>query len=171
MGAYKVYASAVGLASQLRELTSEQVFIVEGPLLHRVRIGPIPSQSALAALSDALEAAGLGRLRAGPAAAEQEAEAEDPFPNSPTAWSGRPLVFTSEAGRFMQFGAYRAREKAEALALRLQELLEVPVFVMEAQLASGDLVHRVRAGPIESDATYRALSSAAESLGFLMDQP
>ena len=172
MGAYGVRASAVGLAARLRTLTDERVFVVEGPQLHRVRIGPIPSQSALDALSDALEAAGFGRLRAGPAARQDgEAEADDPFPNSPTAWSGRPLVFTSEAGRFMQFGAYRARAKAEALAQRLQELLEVPVFIMEAQPASGALVHRVRAGPIESEATYRALSSAAESLGFLMDRP
>lgn len=75
-------------------------------------------------------------------------------------------MVSDEEGRFMQFGAFQSHAKAQALALRLQELIAVPVFIMETQLESGALLHRVRAGPIESDATQRDLADAAQSLGF-----
>ena len=172
MGAYRVRDSAFSLAARLREMTDEQVFVLEGSL-HRVRIGPLASQSALDSLSDALDAAGFGRPRmvpsAGGGSAGQDGDvaATATSANPPSVPLGiRPLMVSDEEGRFMQFGAFQSHAKAQALALRLQELIAVPVFIMETQLESGALLHRVRAGPIESDATQRDLADAAQSLGF-----
>ena len=172
MGAYRIRDSAFSLAARLREMTDEQVFVLEGSL-HRVRIGPLASQSALDILSDALDAAGFGRPRMVPSAGggsagqDGEAAATATSANPPSIPLGiRPLMVSDEEGRFMQFGAFQSHAKAQALALRLQELIAVPVFIMETQLDSGALLHRVRAGPIESDATQRDLADAAQSLGF-----
>ena len=175
MGAYRIRDSAFSLAARLREMTDEQVFVLEGSL-HRVRIGPLASQSALDILSDALDAAGFGRPRmvpsAGGGSAGQDGDAAATgaaatSANPPPIPLGiRPLMVSDEEGRFMQFGAFQSHAKAQALALRLQELIAVPVFIMETQLDSGALLHRVRAGPIESDATQRDLADAAQSLGF-----
>ena len=172
MGAYRIRDSAFSLAARLREMTDEQVFVLEGSL-HRVRIGPLASQSALDSLSDALDAAGFGRPRmvpsAGGGSAGQDGDvaATATSANPPSVPLGiRPLMVSDEEGRFMQFGAFQSHAKAQALALRLQELIAVPVFIMETQLESGALLHRVRAGPIESDATQRDLADAAQSLGF-----
>ena len=154
-------------------MTDEQVFVLEGSL-YRVRIGPLASQFALDMLSDALDAAGFGRPRTVPSAGPEvlanagtSAAATGTSANPPSEPLGiRPLMVSGEEGRFMQFGAFQSHAKAEALALRLQELIAVPVFIMETQQESGALLHRVRAGPIESDATQRDLADAAQSLGF-----
>ena len=173
MGAYRVRDSAFSLAARLREMTDEQVFVLEGSL-YRVRIGPLASQSALDMLSDALDAAGFGRPRRVPSAGAEvladagtSAAATGTSANLPSEPLGiRPLMVSGEEGRFMQFGAFQSHAKAEALALRLQESIAVPVFIMETQQESGALLHRVRAGPIDSDATQRDLADAAQSLGF-----
>ena len=173
MGAYRVRDSAFSLAARLREMTDERVFVLEGSL-YRVRIGPLASQSALDMLSDALDAAGFGRPRRVPSAGDEvladagtSAAATGTSANPPSEPLGiRPLMVSGEEGRFMQFGAFQSHAKAEALALRLQESIAVPVFIMETQQESGALLHRVRAGPIDSDATQRDLADAAQSLGF-----
>ena len=173
MGAYRVRDSAFSLAARLREMTDERVFVLEGSL-YRVRIGPLASQSALDMLSDALDAAGFGRPRRVPSAGAEvladagtSAAATGTSANPPSEPLGiRPLMVSGEEGRFMQFGAFQSHAKAEALALRLQESIAVPVFIMETQQESGALLHRVRAGPIDSDATQRDLADAAQSLGF-----
>ena len=165
MGAYALRSRALNLAARLRSLTDLPVRVLEPPPLHRVRIGPVGSPAALSALSDALEAAGFSGIRSVPsvgAVRRQDADAEAGLPPS------RPLVVTEGEGRFMQFGAYRVRAAAETLALRLRGLIDEPVVVTEIE-RDGAPLHRVRAGPIRSEESMRALRDAAASLGFAAD--
>lgn len=165
MGAYALRSRALNLAARLRSLTDLPVRVLEPPPLHRVRIGPVGSPAALSALSDALEAAGFSGIRSVPsvgAVRRQDADAAAGLPPS------RPLVVTEGEGRFMQFGAYRVRAAAETLALRLRGLIDEPVVVTEIE-RDGAPLHRVRAGPIRSEESMRALRDAAASLGFAAD--
>ena len=70
--------------------------------------------------------------------------------------------------RFLQFGAYRDRDAAATSATRLQDLTGERVHVSEAEI-DGATLHRVRAGPIESEEALRDLVEAAESIGFAVD--
>ena len=163
LGAYAVRARAESLAARLRNVTDVPVHILDSPSpLYRVRVGPIDSPAALSALSATLEGTGYGSVRS--VASDQDAAAA----GQSAGRQGRPLVVTAPEGRFMQFGAYRARATAETLALRLRGLIDEPVEVTVTQPNDAPL-HRVRAGPIESDESLHILVEAAESIGFAVD--
>ena len=164
LGAYAVRARAESLAARLRNVTDVPVHILDSPSpLYRVRVGPIDSPAALSALSATLEGTGYGSVRS--VASDQDAAAAA---GQSAGRQGRPLVVTAPEGRFMQFGAYRARATAETLALRLRGLIDEPVEVTVTQPNDAPL-HRVRAGPIESDESLHILVEAAESIGFAVD--
>ena len=188
MGAYRHRSTALTLAALLRDAIGQPVRVVEQPALHRVRIGPIASRQALMALLDDLRKAGYGAVRlpssmrqdgsAQPAAqqeapkeaprTEKDAPATDASPLFPSGQEAQALVVVEDGSRFLQFGAYKARDSAEKLASRLRELLGSPVLVSEAQVGDA-LVHRVRSGPIESEDALRSLVDAAEGIGFEVD--
>lgn len=177
MGAYKHHSTALTLASLLRDATDQTVRVVELPELYRVRIGPIDSREALMALVDDLWQAGYGAVRlpssakdpSGAAPAEQGAAEADAAPLQFIFEQGSPAFVVQENGsRFLQFGAYRDRDAAATSATRLQDLTGERVHVSEAEI-DGATLHRVRAGPIESEEALRGLVEAAESIGFAVD--
>lgn len=188
MGAYRHRSTALTLASLLRDAIGQPVRVVEQPALHRVRIGPIASRQALMALLDDLKKAGYGAVRlpssmrkdeGAQPAAQQDAPEEAPRkqkdapataapPLFPAGQEAQALVVEEDGSRFLQFGAYKARDTAEKLASRLRELLGAPVLVSEAQVGDA-LVHRVRSGPIASEDALHSLVDSAESIGFAVD--
>ena len=177
MGAYRHHSTALTLASLLRDATDQTVRVVELPELYRVRIGPIDSHEALMALVDDLQQAGYGAVRlpssakgpSGAAPAEQAADEADAAPLQFIFEQGSPAFVVQENGsRFLQFGAYRDRDAAATSATRLQDLTGERVHVSEAEI-DGATLHRVRAGPIESEEALRDLVEAAESIGFAVD--
>ena len=178
MGAYRHRSTAQTLAALLRDATDQSVRVVDLPALHRVRIGPIDSHEALLALVEDLKAAGYGAVRlpsssakdpTGQAAAEQAnaAPAEAP-PQFIIEQRAQAFVVQENGSRFLQFGAYRDRDAAETLATRLRDSTGAPAHVSEAEI-DGATLHRVRAGPIDSEDALRNLVEAAESIGFAVD--
>ena len=178
MGAYRHRSTAQTLAALLRDATDQSVRVVDLPALHRVRIGPIDSREALMALVEDLRSAGYGAVRlpsssakdpTGQAAAEQAnaAPAEAP-PQFTIEQRAQAFVVQENGSRFLQFGAYRDRDAAETLATRLRDSTGAPAHVSEAEI-DGATLHRVRAGPIDSEDALRNLVEAAESIGFAVD--
>ena len=178
MGAYRHRSTAQTLAALLRDATDQSVRVVDLPALHRVRIGPIDSREALMALVEDLRSAGYGAVRlpsssakdpTGQAAAEQAnaAPAEAP-PQFTIEQRAQAFVVQENGSRFLQFGAYRDRDAAETLATRLRDSTGAPAHVSEAEI-DGTTLHRVRAGPIDSEDALRNLVEAAESIGFAVD--
>ena len=178
MGAYRHRSTAQTLAALLRDATDQSVRVVDLPALHRVRIGPIDSPEALLALVEDLRTAGYGAVRlpsssakdpSGQAAAEQaNAETAEAPPQFALEQGAQAFVVQENGSRLLQFGAYRDRDAAETLATRLRDSTGAPVHVSEAEI-DGATLHRVRAGPIDSEDALRNLVEAAEFIGFTID--
>ncbi len=77
-----------------------------------------------------------------------------------------PRVLQEDGWSFVQAASYASRAPAEALAVRLREVAEHPVWVSEAQGVDGRTWSRVRIGPVPSAADLAALTAALEDLGF-----
>ena len=160
IGAYAVRATADTLASQLRLITSEPVFVAEVPkdeggFLYRVRIGPLKSDASLDALLDALRSS----YRSGWVLPSMEPD------KIRTAF-----VVRKDDDAFLQVGAYTVRAAADALAAELRgQIGAASVRVTEATGSGGKLVYRVRVGPAASKDSLSALVEALESLGYAVD--
>jgi len=185
MGAYAVRSTAEILASQLRLVTSEPVFVSEvvddgGRSLYRVRIGPVGSDDALATIVDALRPNyGTGWVLPGTESAPPISSARStrvapptrPTPSTPpararntkTAW-----VVHEDSEYFVQVGAYAARSWADAVASELSRQIDGTVRVTEVSRDNGDPAYRVRVGPVTND-SLPALVDALESLGYVVD--
>ena len=77
-----------------------------------------------------------------------------------------PRILREDGWSFVQAASYASRTPAEALAVRLREVAEHPVWVSEAQGVDGRTWSRVRIGPVPSAADLAALTAALEDLGF-----
>ena len=158
--AYASRTQAERLSERLRELTDHPVWVSEGRTpagepLSRVRVGPIPSRDALAALGAALEAEGFGPLSLPPPEGAMRPPTGAP-----------PLVVTAEGERYVQAGAYAVKAAAEELAARLAQLSRHPTGISEAALPGGQRVYRVRIGPVKSGQALDDLVAALEEHGY-----
>lgn len=61
----------------------------------------------------------------------------------------QPMVESSGGGYFLQLGAFSSAQAAEQLRVRLQTLVNANAFVSPVQ-ANGQILHRVRVGPLSS---------------------
>lgn len=159
MGAYAVRATADTLASQLRLVTSEPVFLAEtlnddGRPLYRVRIGPIMSEASLASL--------VGTLRAGYGGGWV-------MPSVETDGTRTAFVVHDESERFLQMGAYEDRSAANALVSELRGRVDIEANITEVLRGGGKPLYRVRIGPITSEEALIGLVEAVESLGYVVD--
>ena len=170
MGAYAARNTAEILASQLRSVTPERVFVAEmvdddGRSLHRVRIGPIESDASLAALAHAL-GPDYGTDWAPPATSSTRSA---PSTASPTARkTGTAFIVVRGSEGFVQVGAYSARSTASMLASELRLQVDPDVRVTEVMRESGGSVYRVRIGPVPAD-SLDVLIDALETLGYVID--
>ena len=169
MAAYATAAKANALADRLRRVTEHPVRVAEKRGLHRVRIGPVPTQEALRALVGVLRDAGYGGVRM---AARQDGDnvdgAETPANRGTRPTPPAPLqafVVTAGGETFLQVGAFGARAKAAARADELRGLVATPIRVVEGVLPSGKLVHRVRFGPLRSNAELDGVVDALAAAG------
>ena len=159
MGAYAVRSTSNTLASQLRLVTSEPVFVAEalnndGVSLYRVRIGPIASDASLATL--------LGALRSNYGSGWV-------LPSVETDRRRTAFVVHEDSERFLQMGAYAARSAASALVSELRGQVDGQLRITEVLRGGGEPIYRVRIGPIASDESLLALVDVVESLGFVVD--
>ncbi len=95
-----------------------------------------------------------------PSPSPTEPGADDPPVATP------PRVLHEDGWSFVQAASYASRAPAEALAVRLREVSEHPVWVSEAQGVDGRIWSRVRIGPVPSAADLAALTTVLEDLGF-----
>ena len=159
MGAYAVRSTANTLASQLRLVTSEPVFVAkalndDGDALYRVRIGPIASDASLATLLDALRSSyGSGWV----------------LPSMEMDTRRTAFVVHEGSERFLQMGAYAARSAANALISELRGEIDGQLRITQVLRSGGEPIYRVRIGPIASDESLLALVGMVESLGFVVD--
>ena len=175
MAAYATAAKANALADRLRRVTEHPVRVAEKRGLHRVRIGPVPTQEALRALVGVLRDAGYGGVRM---AARQDGDsvdgAETPANRGTRQTPAAPLqafVVTAGGETFLQVGAFGARAKAAARADELRGLVATPIRVAEGVLPSGKLVHRVRFGPLRSNAELDGVVDALAAAGHPVAMP
>ena len=177
MAAYAVRSTAESLASQLRLVTAQPVFVSEavnndGKSLYRVRIGPVGSDASLAILVDALRPNyGSGWVLPSTSSTRSTPSTRSTSPTAPararttrSAW-----VVYGGSERFVQVGAYSARSSAEAIASELSPRIDGAVRVTEVSRDSGDPVYRVRIGPVLTDDSLVALVAALESMGYVVD--
>ena len=186
MGAFAEGAPAHTVANLLGDATHE-IVRVEGPqdgaadAFYRVRIGPIESMDALAALADSLEAEGFGRPRmsTGSAAAQifenldeysEEYDFEDQLEGNEAIRTLDGFIVQEGAMRFLQLGAFEVRLTANQLANRLRQLTDHVVAVAETNQPDGAQIYRVRVGPIESDRSFVELASVLIANGYDIDQ-
>ena len=164
--AYADAETAEEAADRVRAIVDPPVRVDEARpdgdrVLHRVRIGPVPSYEELVGVADALEVAGYGVMtvpaprEADPAAGEVRA--------ADTGLRPPPLVLREAGERFLQAGAFAVRATAEALATRLRDRVPTPVRVTETLHADGRALYRVRVGPIGSGTTTASLVDAIEA--------
>ena len=179
MGAYAVRSTAEILASQLRLVTSEPVLVSEavnndGRSLHRVRIGPVGSDDALATLVDDLRPNyGTGWVLPSTPATSATRSTTAPRPiastrpvkaqTTKTAW-----VVHGDSEYFVQVGAYAAHSWANTVASELSRQIDATVRVTEVSRDNGDPAYRVRIGPVTDD-SLTDLVDALESLGYVVD--
>lgn len=177
MGAYGTARKANALAERLRRVTEQSVTVAERGGLHRVRIGPLQTQDALRALTGALQEAGYGDVRmvgqrslrpskANEADATDKAERDA---RKATTWKAFPVRVDGET--FLQIGAFAARGTAVARATELRGLLATPVRVVAGTLPSGRAAHRVRIGPLRSDADLAAVADTLAAAGRQLAMP
>lgn len=174
MAAYATAAKANALADRLRRVTEHPVRVAEKRGLHRVRIGPVPTQE-VRALVGVLRDAGYGGVRM---AARQDGDsvdgAETPANGGTRPTPATPLqafVVTAGGETFLQVGAFGARAKAAARADELRGLVATPIRVAEGVLPSGKLVHRVRFGPLRSNAELDGVVDALAAAGHPVAMP
>ncbi len=75
----------------------------------------------------------------------------------------KAFIVHEGARRFLQMGAYAVRSTADTLAAQLRLITSEPVVVGEALADDAGPLHRVRIGPIESDASLETLLDALRS--------
>ena len=185
MGAFAEGAPAHTVANLLGDATHE-IVRVEGPqdgaadAFYRVRIGPIESMDALAALADRLEADGFGRPRMSTSLAaaqifenldeDSEEDFEDQLEGNEAIRTLDGFIVQEGAMRFLQLGAFEVRLTANQLANRLRQLTDHVVAVAETNQPDGAQIYRVRVGPIESDRSFVELASVLIANGYDIDQ-
>ena len=160
-GAYAKPANADAVALQLSGFTEQpvQISIVDdmaGTLLHRVRIGPVPSEDALLDLISVLETHGYRITNLPPSSSEDVnhlARAQHQL---------RTFLIHKKGGLFLQVGAYSERANAESLATQLRGLTERPVRISEVVRENRSPLHRVRVGPLAEDDPFIALFEPGE---------
>ena len=180
MGAYAEASTANALVESLRRVTEQPVRVVQSGGLHRVRIGPLKTQQALQALAGALRDEGYGDIRMSvPAALGDKPEPAAAAPAAETA-TARPaaktqrltaFVVTAGGEKFLQIGAFGAPETAAARANEVRGVLAVGVRVVDGALPNGKLVHRVRVGPLGSDADLESVVEALAAAGYRVVMP
>ena len=84
----------------------------------------------------------------------------------PAATTG--LVVEEGGQRFVQLGAFATREKARELASRVRELTTAPVQI-DAVQRRGETLHRVRVGPLETEAAFAELTAATKAAGYAIE--
>ena len=185
MGAFAEGAPAHTVANLLSDATHE-IVRVEGPqdgaadAFYRVRIGPVESMDALAALADRLEAEGFGRPRMSTSLAatqifgnldeDSEDDFEDQLEGNEAIRTLDGFIVQEGAMRFLQLGAFEVRLTANQLANRLRQLTDHVVAVAETSQPDGAQIYRVRVGPIESDRSFVELASVLIANGYDIDQ-
>ena len=128
------------------------------------------SASAAASRPPSRAASRAATRAASPPAPRPPPRAPSPSPTEPGADDASvatpPRVLQEDGWSFVQAASYASRAPAEALAARLREVAEHPVWVSEAQGVDGRTWSRVRIGPVPSAADLAALTAALEDLGF-----
>ena len=179
MGAYAARAAANDLAGRLGRATKLPVGVVKYGGLHRVRVGPVRSRAALQTLATQLRGAGFvgtsptatGSIRPDAATNDRTATAEPPAPRHPvTSHGARGFQVDTANGRFLQMGAYGNRDRAEALAARLRALTGYSVRIASSATASA-AVHRVRIGPVRTDADWAMLMETLIDADYGVETP
>lgn len=169
--AYATAEAAEAAADRIRVIVDQPVRIDEARadgdrILHRVRVGPVPSYEALVRVADALEVAGYGVMTVPPPGeadpATSPSRAADAGAMSPPL-KPPPLILREGGERFLQAGAYAVRATAEALATQLRDRVPPPVRVTETVHADGRALYRVRVGPIGSETPLSSLVEAIEA--------
>ena len=176
VGAYKVRSTAEALASEVGNVARAPVRIVEaelanGETMYRVQVGPIRSRRIMSELSGMLISGGYGTVRVLPESevADSAVGSVGKVPVGETLPSGSPerrvkaFIVHEDARRFLQMGAYAVRSTADTLASQLRLITSESVIVVEALADDGGPFHRVRIGPIESDASLATLLDALRS--------
>jgi rare lipoprotein A len=72
--------------------------------------------------------------------------------------------------RFLQLGAYSSADKARSLQDKLQALLAPPVFISEVE-AGGNLLYRVRVGPMTAAGELQTVQEQLRLAGYDAGQP
>lgn len=179
MGAYAARAAANDLAARLGRATELSVGVVKYGGLHRVRVGPVRSRAALQTLATRLRGAGFdgtsptatGSNRPDAATNDQAAAAKPPASRHPAPSPGaRGFQVDTANGRFLQMGAYGNRDRAEALAARLRALTGYSVRIASSATASA-AVHRVRIGPVRTDADWATLTETLADADYGVETP
>ena len=176
VGAYTVRSTAEALASEVGNVARAPVRIVEaelanGETMYRVQVGPIRSRRIMSELSDMLISGGYGTVRVLPESevADSAVGGVGKVPVGETFATGSPerrvkaFIVHEDARRFLQMGAYAVRSTADTLASQLRLITSESVVVVEALADDGGPFHRVRIGPIESDASLATLLDALRS--------
>lgn len=174
MGAYTTAAKANALAERLQRVTEQSVTVTERDGLHRVRIGPLRTQDALRALTGALQEAGYGEVRLPGQAAPKPTAAEKAEPAAPKTTTWQAFAVRVGGETFLQIGAFAARATAVARETELRGLLAtsaMPVRVVAGTLPSGKTAHRVRVGPLRSDADLATVVDALAAAGRHLAMP
>ena len=169
MGAYATAAKANALADRLGRVVEQPVRVVEKRGLHRVRIGPVRTREALLTLVDALRDAGFGEMRLAAHARADSTNKTQDLGSSGTRAAPRAALkaFVVNAGgeMLLQVGAFGTRAKAAARADELRGFVATPIRVAEGVLPSGKRVHRVRVGPLRSQADLDGIVEALAAAG------
>ena len=174
MGAYGTAAKANALAERLQRVTEQSVSVTERGGLHRVRIGPLRTEDALRALTGALQEAGYGEVRLPSRAAPKATDVEKAEPAAPKTTTWQAFAVRVGGETFLQVGAFAARATAVARETELRELLAtsaMPVRVVAGTLPSGKTAHRVRVGPLRSDADLATVVDALAAAGRRLAMP
>ena len=173
VGAYTVRSTAEALASEVGSVARAPVRIVQaeladGETMYRVQVGPIRSRRMMTELSGMLMSGGYGTVRVLPESAVMDSAIDgvEEVPSAEPLGSGsserrvKAFIVHEGARRFLQMGAYAVRSTADTLAAQLRLITSEPVIVVEALADDGGPLHRVRIGPIESDASLATLLDA-----------
>ena len=176
VGAYTVRSTAEALASEVGSVARAPVRIVEaelanGETMYRVQVGPIRSRRLMTELSGMLISGGYGTVRVLPESAVmdsgiggvEEVPSAEPLGSGSSERRVKAFIVHEGAGRFLQMGAYAVRSTADTLAAQLRLITSEPVIVGEALADDAGPLHRVRIGPIESDASLETLLDALRS--------
>ena len=162
MGAFAVRSTAESLAEVVGAATDATIEVVESNDLYRVLIGPLASEAALDVLAEDLGRHGY-RIAREPA---QAASATAGFDAS--AVPRRGFVLVEDGQRFLQLGAFEARDSADDLAFELADVTGQAVTVAESW-RDDVAVYRVRIGPLASDDALAEMVAALASAGYEID--